>query len=209
MRPLSNPSGNLMFDSLNQTLFALINAPVETGAATVFMATLAAEGLLYIVAILMVLGWVRGQIPMRRALFNAGLAAIIGLAFNQILRTLWPHPRPFAAGYGQQFLEHAADASFPSDHGTILFSIAIALILSKSRFGALALGAALATAWARIFLGVHWPLDMLGSFAVALIAAALACTLFKRPVATLFGLCLKAYQWSLDRLRLPAALFPR
>lgn len=198
-----------MFETLNKSLFALINAPVETSASTVFIASLAAEGLIFLVAILMVLGWVRGQNSTRRALFNAGLAAIIGLGLNQLIHSFWVHPRPFATGYGQQFLEHAADASFPSDHGTILFSIAFALLLSKSRFGTLALGVALTTAWARIFLGVHWPLDMLGSFAVALIAAPLASTLLKHPVATLFGLCLKVYKWSLDRLHLPTRLFPR
>ena len=175
----------------------------------VMLAKLAAEGLLYVVAILMVLGWVRGANPLRRTLFNAGLAASIGLVLNQIIRSFWVHPRPFAAGFGQQFLAHTPDASFPSDHGTILFAIALALLLSKSRFGAAALVVALATAWARVYLGVHWPLDMVGSFAVALIAAPLASTFFPGLVASLFSLLLKAYLWALNRLHLPASLFPR
>ena len=198
-----------MFDTINQTLFAMINAPETASTAMITAATLAAEGLLYLVAVAMVLGWVRGNDALRRALFSAGLAAVFGLVLNAIIRAFWFHPRPFAAGFGQQFLEHSPDASFPSDHGTILFSIALALLLSKSRFGPVTLVMALATAWARIYLGVHWPLDMLGAFAVAMVAAPLASTLFPRPVAAGYALALKLYRGLLSALHLPASLFPR
>jgi undecaprenyl-diphosphatase len=198
-----------MLETINQTLFAMLNAPETTGEPMIMAATIAAEWLLYLVALLMVLGWVRGASPLRRALFNAGIAALIGLALGQITRSFVFVPRPFAAGFGQQFLAHAPDASFPSDHGIILFSVAVSLLLSKSRYGPAALVLALATAWARVFLGVHWPLDMFGAFAVALIAAPLANTLLHRPVTALFALAQKAYFWALDRLHLPPALFPR
>jgi undecaprenyl-diphosphatase len=198
-----------MIDTLNQTLFALINAPETASDLMIALATLAAEGLLYIVAVAMVLGWVRGNDALRRALFSAGLAAVFGLALNQIIRSFWLHPRPFAAGFGQQFLEHSADASFPSDHGTILFSIALALLLSKSRFGSIALVMALATAWARVYLGVHWPLDMFGAFGVAMVAAPLASTIFPRPVAAGYALILRLYRGLLKALHLPLSIFPR
>ncbi len=198
-----------MLDTINQSLFTLINAPETASDSMIMAATLAAEGLLYFVAVVMVLGWVRGNDALRHALFRAGLAAVFGLVFNLIIRSFWFHPRPFATGFGQQFLEHSPDASFPSDHGTILFSIALALLLSKSRFGGIALVLALATAWARVYLGVHWPLDMLGSFVVAMVAAPLASTLFPRPVAAGYAHALKLYRGLLNALHLPACLFPR
>lgn len=198
-----------MFDTLNQTLFAFINAPATASDLMITVAIVAAEGLLYVVAAAMVLGWVRGNDALRRALFNAGLTAVFGLIFNMIIRAFWFHPRPFAAGFGQQFLEHSPDASFPSDHGTILFSIAIALLLSKSRFGPIALVMALATAWARIYLGVHWPLDMFGAFAVAMVVAPLVTTVFSTIVGAAFSMLLRFYLWFLDTLHLPTSLFPR
>lgn len=198
-----------MFETINQSLFALINASASTSAFIIFIGTIAAKYLIILVAILMLIGWVFGNNPLRRALFSAGLAAIIGLGLNQFIAFFWPYPRPFASGIGQQFLDHAADASFPSDHGTILFSVALALLLLKNRFAIAAVAAALATAWARVFLGVHWPLDMLGSLSVALIAAPLASALLPRQVDTLFSQALKVYQWVLTTLRLPASIFPR
>ena len=47
--------------------------------------------------------------------------------------------------------------------------------------GGLLLG--LGIAWARIFVGVHYPLDMAGAFITAAIATAIACAVFKRPKA--------------------------
>jgi undecaprenyl-diphosphatase len=63
-------------------------------------------------------------------------------------------------------------SSFPSDHGTIMFTVALALAFSRvpaaKRFGRSMLPLAFVVAWARVFLGVHWPMDMLGALAVAL-----------------------------------------
>ena len=38
-----------------------------------------------------------------------------------------------------------------------------------------------AIAWARIFVGVHYPLDMAGALVVSAVAAVIACCVFKRP----------------------------
>ncbi len=199
-----------MFDTLNQTLFALINAPETTSPTVIRFATLAAEGLLYLVALWMVLAWIRGGDALRRAFFNAGLAALLGLVANQTIRLFWANPRPFAQGIGHQFLDHAPDASFPSDHGTILFSIAFALLFSRAyKAGIAGLLIALATAWARVFLGVHWPLDMLGSVAVGIVAAMLVVWVFRGLVGGLFRLALSLYRRLLALLHLPVCLFPR
>lgn len=40
--------------------------------------------------------------------------------------TSFPHDRPFVENIGYNFLHHAADDSFPSDHGTVIFTFALA-----------------------------------------------------------------------------------
>jgi undecaprenyl-diphosphatase len=85
---------------------------------------------------------------------------------------LWYHARPFAIGAGHAYLAHAPDSSFPSDHGTIMFTVALVLACSRDpdarRFGRSLLPLAVVVAWARVFLGVHWPMDMLGAVVVSL-----------------------------------------
>lgn len=70
-------------------------------------------------------------------------------------------------------MAHARDSSFPSDHLALIWSVAWVLLLRRETRMA---GSALAllgipVAWARIFLGVHFPLDMAGALLVALAAA--------------------------------------
>ncbi len=68
------------------------------------------------------------------------------------MEPLWFHPRPFMMPLGHTRISHPADNSFPSDHGTVMFSAAFALLSLRLRgIGLLVLAAALPVAWARIF----------------------------------------------------------
>jgi undecaprenyl-diphosphatase len=74
-------------------------------------------------------------------------------------------------------MRHAPDSSFPSDHATVMFTVALVLASSLApqarRLGALLLPTAAVVASARVFLGVHYPLDMVGALLVAALVAAL------------------------------------
>ena len=117
-----------------------------------------------------------------RALFATALAMGLALA----IRCAFYNPRPFVQGLGRMLIEHYATTSFPSFHATFLFSLALPLLAQRSTRGtALAiLLMGVTIAWARIFVGVHYPFDMAGAFVVSAIAAGAACATFKRPNAT-------------------------
>ncbi len=157
-------------DQLNQTLFALINGPADPAPGMLFLARVLADWAIYIVAASLVVGWLRAGSGDRRALVQVAMATLLALAVNFTIAALWYHPRPFELGIGNQLIAHAAETSFPSDHATILFAAAFSLLVfGVARIWAwLALAVAMAVAWARVWLGIHWPLDMLGSMVVAL-----------------------------------------
>lgn len=79
-------------------------------------------------------------------------------------------------GLGHTLIPHAADSSFPSDHLTLLWAVAFSFLMhSSSRVAGLALALlGLPVAWARIYLGVHFPLDMVGAAMVGGLSAWLA-----------------------------------
>ena len=79
-------------------------------------------------------------------------------------------------GLGHTLIPHAADSSFPSDHLTLLWAVAFSFLMHRSlRLAGMALALlGLPVAWARIFLGVHFPLDMVGAALVAVLCALLA-----------------------------------
>ena len=165
---------------LNRSLFLQLNAGEQTGAGAISAATFIADVLIYLIPLTLVVTWL-WQPERRKLALRAFLVCCIALGIGQLLALFWPHPRPFMIGLGHTWMPHAAVASFPSDHGIVFASMACSLLLT----GELALGVltaimGIAVAWSRIFLGVHFPLDMLGALAVSLFAYLLLLPVWAR-----------------------------
>lgn len=175
-------------EALNRSLFLALNAPAGLGGASLALAAGAAKGCVFFLAALLAWRWIAGGSTERRALVTVALAVVPALAINYALGLAYPHPRPFMIGLGQAYLAHRAEASFPSDHATLMWTVALALLLwlptKRPAWAALALAAL--TSWARVFLGVHFPLDILGSIAVAALTI-LALTPLRSGVDRLIG----------------------
>ncbi len=158
----------------NVTLFHLINAaqrPVHLG-----LLQFIARDTPILVALGMVGWWIVGGARKRRALMIATVALAIGMAINLAITSTTYMARPLQAGIGHTWLAHGLETSFPSDHATLLLSIGLALVITPAlRFAGLAITAlGVTTAWARVYLGVHFPLDMAASAVISLVAAVAA-----------------------------------
>ena len=108
--------------------------------------------------------WLWGSADSKKVAMKSTLVAFLALALAQILGFFYPHPRPFMIGLGHTFIPHVADASFPSDHMTLFSAITVTMFAARHYVKAVILTVmSLIVAWARIFLGVHFPLDMVGA----------------------------------------------
>ncbi|HEM8667016.1 TPA: undecaprenyl-diphosphate phosphatase [Klebsiella aerogenes] len=151
-----------MLENINYALFALINATPASSWWAIEVATFIAKDLIIIVPLLVVALWLWGP-NQRQLVFKVMLALALSLSISWVIGHQFPHDRPFVDGVGYNFLHHAADDSFPSDHGTVIFTFALAFLFwHRVWSGVLLLVIASAIAWSRVYLGVHWPLDMLG-----------------------------------------------
>ena len=75
-------------------------------------------------------------------------------------------------GLGRALLKHSPETSFPSDDTALAFSIALYFLLEKEwRTGLFLFLFALFTGFARVYVGVHFPLDIIGSLVVSLVAS--------------------------------------
>ena len=161
-----------MLEQINTQLFLLLNAAAGLHGIALWTATAIAEWLIWLVPVGLTVLWWFGKRGDQRAAVKALVAGLIALGVNQLIALLWFHPRPFMTGIGHTYLLHAADSSFPSDHVTLLLAVGLALWASDSiwarRVAGVLLAASLPVAWARIYLGVHFPFDMLGALGVAL-----------------------------------------
>ncbi|MEU7278787.1 phosphatase PAP2 family protein [Streptomyces sp. NPDC045431] len=116
------------------------------------------------------------------ALVWAPLAAGIALLVNIPIRGFVERPRPFRDHQGLEVLVAGkTDYSFVSDHATMAMGIGAALFVAHRKFGLAAIGLALAEGFCRVYMGVHYPTDVVGGFAlgtaVALLLAPLALAL--------------------------------
>jgi len=105
---------------------------------------------------------------------------IISLILSWGISVFYFHPRPFAISLGKQIISYFPDSSFPSDHATAAFAVAFILFfLKKYKNSSFFFVIALLIGWARVFCGVHFPLDIIGGFFVAAIGAGITYRLKK------------------------------
>lgn len=153
---------------LNRSLFLKINAAPGTAAWQINSATFVADKLIYLIPVLLLALWLWGDERKRNIALKTCLVAMLGLGVNQLIGLVWQHPRPFMIGLGHTWIPHVADSSFPSDHATVFAAMGLVLFFAgKIGLAILTLLVAACVAWARVFLGVHFPMDMLGALGVA------------------------------------------
>ncbi|GAB3629227.1 Putative undecaprenyl-diphosphatase YbjG [Pandoraea terrae] len=162
-------------EDLNRALFLLLNAPGHPNALMLAIARIFAEYVIWAIPAIIGIGWLRSGERTRKVLLAATVSGLAALLINQIIGLMWQHPRPFMVGVGHTFIAHAADSSFPSDHLTLWWAVAFTFLMHRGqRTTGLALALlGLPVAWARIYLGVHFPLDMAGAAAVSALSASL------------------------------------
>ncbi|MFF4371146.1 phosphatase PAP2 family protein [Streptomyces sp. NPDC001594] len=105
------------------------------------------------------------------ALVWAPLAAALALMVNVPLRGFVARPRPFVAHEGLEVLGGVhvgpdAGFTFVSDHATLAMALGIGVFLANRRLGLVGIGLALAEGLCRVYLGVHYPTDVIGGFAL-------------------------------------------
>ncbi|MGW0612576.1 phosphatase PAP2 family protein [Streptomyces sp. NPDC002788] len=108
------------------------------------------------------------------ALVWAPLAAGVAVLVNVPIRGFVERPRPFLDHQGLDVLvKGKTDYSFVSDHATIVMALAVGLFVADRKFGIAGLVLALFGGFIRVYMGVHYPTDVVGGFALGTAVALL------------------------------------
>jgi len=182
-------------ETLNQTIFLALNATPATPHWLITAGTLIADYAILLVPAMLVALWLTGSDEHRALAVRACFAGLLALGINQLIGLAWYHPRPFASATGHTFLAHAPDSSFPSDHVTLLSAVSFTFLYGGKRgIGLLALIVDIAVAWARIFVGVHWPFDMIGAAIVAWLACMIGSPIWRLAGMAVTGALIALYR---------------
>jgi len=120
-------------------------------------------------------GWTAGALALLatrsaeglRLGLRLGLAALLGTLASQALKRGLTRARPTRAIEGFRALARDPDAfSFPSGHATAAFAVAVALAGAPHGLGPAALVLAGGIALSRVYLGAHYPLDVVAGAAL-------------------------------------------
>src|SRR3954453_17628889 len=102
---------------------------------------------------------------------SAYAAAALAYVLNFVIHHAHDRARPYEAHAIRHPWSSSTDASFPSDHTSLSFAIAFAVLAYDTVAGVVFLGAAAIIGAGRLFIGAHYPGDVLMGVAVGALAA--------------------------------------
>ena len=109
-----------------------------------------------------------------------GAAIFARYIIVNIIRWLWERPRPFVENQINLLLPHEATGSFPSGHAAFYFAIATVIYLYNKKIGILFFIGSFLIGIARVFVGLHWPSDILGGVLVGIFFVFLVKKFFEK-----------------------------
>lgn len=111
----------------------------------------------------------------------APVGVVVAVGINQVLVFAVGEPRPYAVmAHVLVLVSRSTDSSFPSDHAVMAGAATVGVLLSHRKLGLAAAGLALLMAATRVYVGAHFPVDVLAGLAVGAVVA-LASFAVARP----------------------------
>jgi undecaprenyl-diphosphatase len=140
---------------------------------------------LAVFAVLMVVGWWRARRVGAEAAVTALAVPVVVVAaygIDSLLKAVVRENRPCQRlrVVTLEACPAPGDWSFPSNHATIAAAAAVALFFVSRRLGAVAAVSALAMAVSRVWVGVHYPHDVVAGVLVGTLLALGAMVLLRR-----------------------------
>ncbi len=185
LRSAPFPSLDLHDLALHHAGFLRVNAWVRSTPGLHEAVVLFARYGVLLFGVLLVLAWWRARRDPADARVAAALWAPVGVVLavglNQPLGRLADAPRPSTVfPHALLLIPGSADSSFPSDHAVMAGAAAAGLLLVDRRLGLVASALAVLMAFSRVYVGAHFPVDVLAGLVVG-VAVSLVGWLVLRP----------------------------
>lgn len=176
---------------MNYWFFSLINGfanqSVILDALMIAISKLIPYVYILILAWFYVEGFRKHSFKLRAESFATGVLLVICLIGSFILGSMFYENRPFVEHPETiLILNHAVDASFPSDHAVGTMAIACGILFYRWNWGTWMVYGSILVGISRVFVGNHYPGDILGAFILVWILTAFYNKTIRRGVVRLY-----------------------
>ncbi|MCX6730150.1 MAG: phosphatase PAP2 family protein [Candidatus Portnoybacteria bacterium] len=156
---------------MNATIFQAINGIANTSKIIDFLGLFFADYLLYIIGIafIVILFIKKTRLMAISIAVTTFLARII---IAEPIKRITHVDRPYVIldNVKKLISESGDHLSFPSGHATIVFAIATAIYFFNKKWGIVAFVVAILVGISRIYVGVHWPLDIVAGALIGILS---------------------------------------
>lgn len=109
------------------------------------------------------------------------VAGITRFIIAEIIRKIWFRPRPFVSHQVNQLINYnSLEASFPSGHACFYFALSTVIYFYNKRLGIAFYIFSLLIVFSRVFVGIHWPSDILVGAIIGVLMGIILNKLFKK-----------------------------
>ena len=172
---------------MNDWLFSLINGLANGNIFLDAFMIVVSKAVPYVYVLLLawlyVQGFRKNSFKLRGESFATGVLLVLCFIGSFILGSLFYENRPFVDHPDAiLILNHAADASFPSDHAVGTMAIACGILFYDWSLGTKMVYWSILVGISRVFVGNHYPGDILGAFILVWVITAVYNKTIRRGV---------------------------
>ena len=162
-------------------LFNLINGLADKWKWLDFLGIFFARYSEYVLWLILILFLFLSLKKYGRMVFESLAAGILSkFIITNIIRLFWNRPRPFDVVDVNLLLKIKDEASFPSGHASFYFALSAVIFLYNKKLGYLFFAISFLMVISRVFVGYHWPSDILAGVVIGVLTAWLLNKLLKR-----------------------------
>ncbi len=165
---------------MDASIFNLINQFALTwfwlDVLAIFLAEYFGYVLLFSLLLFLAIGFRKYFKMIIEAIISAILARFV---IVELIRWIWQRPRPFVENNVNLLLSHNS-ASFPSGHAAFFFAVSTIVYLYNKKAGILFFLSSFLICLARVFTGIHWPLDIFAGAVVGVLSGYLIHKISKK-----------------------------
>mgnify|MGYP001578842263 FL=1 len=135
----------------------------------------------YVLLLILAFIFLRNTKKSWRVIAQVAVASLLARGIiTEVIRWIWPRLRPFVENNVNLLLSHEANASFPSGHAAFYFALTTIVYFYNKKIGILFFAVSFLMGIARVFVGVHWPSDILAGAFIGIISSWLIVRILKK-----------------------------